>query len=204
MKTLKYFFIALTITILLGAIINAIFFSKETTPEGVSSASAVDNAVVDSSLIPAEVDTSMLIDTIKKKWLYTEREDKMTSKSMYFAKIEADELLQFKSPYDGGATATFVIRYNGEGFGNIYLTISQGQFMTHSSGTYYRVRFDESEAKSYKVSTPSDGSSTLVFFSYYDLLDKIKKSKKMLIQAEFYQEGLRTMEFNISNLKWEH
>jgi|GEM_PF-2529644 len=204
MKFIKYFFIALTISIFIGSIINAIFFDKKTSPMDLMPVTNNEASLIDSSLIVTDVDNLLTAATLPITWSYSEKEDKMTSKTMYFAKIESNELLYFKPPYEGGSTATFVIRYNSLGFGNAYLTISEGQFMTHSSGTFYRIRFDKSEAKSYRVSSPSDGRTTLVFFSYYDLLDKIKSSKKMLIQAEFYQEGLRTMEFNVDNLKWDH
>jgi len=31
-----------------------------------------------------------------------------------------------------------------------------------------------------------------------------KIAKKMIVEAEFYQEGMQDMEFNTAGLKWEH
>jgi len=145
--------------------------------------------------------TDTLIST-EHSWEYFEDEDKMTSANMYYAMVEANDLLDFDSPYDGGSKASFILRHK-DSYGNAYVKISKGQFIVHSD-TKFRIRFDNEKPKYYSVSSPSDGSSDLVFFEYYQLIDNIKKHKKMIVEAEFYREGMRAIEFNIENLKWKH
>lgn len=156
-----------------------------------------ENSLIDSSAIIT--DTLM---SAKHSWEYFDEQDKMTSEIKYYATIEANDLLYFDSPYDGGSTASFIVRHK-DGYGNAFLKISKGQFIIHTD-TKFRIRFDDEKPNRYSVSNPSDGSSDVVFFRYYQLIDKIKKHKKMIVEAEFYREGMRPIEFNIEGLKWEH
>lgn len=203
MKYIKYFFIALTISIFLGSIINAIFFDKRQVLASDSNPLLTDTSLIDSSLIVTDVDTSYK--ETPNNWIYEQKLDKMTSDTTYYAEVMAKELLNFKSPYDGGSVATLVLR-NRSGINNAYVTVDKGQMLTRSyESSSHRIRFDEHPATWYSFSAPSSGSTTLAFIgTSYDFIDKAKKSKKVLIELEFYQEGLRQMEFNITNLKWNH
>lgn len=167
------------------------------------SVSSLDTSLVDSSLIVTEVDTTPV--EITGSWIYEEKPDAMTSGTSYYAAVRANELLIFKPPYDGGSLATLVLR-NKSGITNAYLTVDKGQMLIRSyESSSHRVRFDNHPAEWYRFSAPSSGSTTLAFIgNSYDFIEKAKKSKKVLIELEFYQDGLREMEFNISDLKWEH
>ena len=136
-------------------------------------------------------------------WQYEEDTDKMTSKIELFASVEAKEKLQFNFPYAGGSTATFMIRKK-DGKTSLLLLISKGQFhYNYGEQKQVRIRFDDTPAKNYNYSEASDGSSDVIFLNdEKGILAQIKASKKMLIEAEFYQEGNRTMEFNVEGLKW--
>lgn len=136
-------------------------------------------------------------------WSYHDVEDKMTSKKIEFASITANEELQFDFPYDGGAIATFTIRKKN-GSTDIYLQVSKGQFNNTFEGGMIKIRFDNNPAKKYSYAGASDGSSDIIFInSVREVVNKIKSSKKMIIEAEFYNEGNRQIEFSIEQLKWE-
>ncbi|MFD0795316.1 hypothetical protein ACFQZX_16965 [Mucilaginibacter litoreus] len=138
------------------------------------------------------------------KWSYTEEEDKMTSKKKYFATIDANDLLQFDFPYDGGVTATLVVRHQG-GENEVILQVSKGQFMTGVDGTTVKIRIDDSPAATYSASGPSDGSSEILFINNANkLIKKMKTAKKVLIQAEFYDSGNKIMEFDVDGFQWKH
>lgn len=140
---------------------------------------------------------------IKNNWSYSEHVDKMTSKKVYSATSKANNLLDFEFPYDGGSIATIVIRKNNST--DVMLNVSKGQFKSNYSGGTIRARFDDNPAKSYKTSPASDGSSDVLFIlNESNFIANIKRSKKLLIEAEFYREGNRQIEFNIENLKWNH
>lgn len=202
MKFIKYFFIALTISIFVGCIINAIFFEKKQEILNNVHPSRYDTSMVDSSLIVTDVDTTFV--KMSNNWAYDERPDKMTSKSIYLAQTISSTILDFEFPYDGGASAYLTIR-NKDGFNKAYVEMSKGQFLIHSSAKMWKVRFDQKDTDYYLFNPASSGNSKIAFVSRSaEFIENVKKHKKVIIEAEFYQEGLRQMEFDISNLKWDH
>jgi len=158
-------------------------------------------------------DTVVKVDTGKikqstensTKWTFTEDEDKMTSKKKYYASIDANDELQLKFPYDGGSTPTLLIRYK-DGENNAILSVTKGQFISNVvDGESIKIRFDNDQPVSFNCSSPSDGSSNMLFInSTKKLMNKLKTSKKIIIQAEFYDNGLQLMEFDVDGFKWSH
>jgi len=138
-------------------------------------------------------------------WGYETDTDKMTSKLSYVAAINSSNQLQFDAPYNGGSTATVRIE-NKTGDNNIMLSIDKGQFICDvSDGCAIRVRFDSDPAITFHASEPTDYSSTDLFIDPEPkFIAHAKTAKKMIIEAQFYQEGMRDMEFNVAGLKWEH
>ncbi len=192
-------------------IVAAIMLSACNAP---SSTSDIDSVKVDTFAVDTTTGVSddtmtapekeKLATTPTTKWTYSEHEDKMTSKKTYFASIDANEELQFDFPYDGGSTATIALR-KGKNGNEVLLSVSKGQFNTGVDGSEVTVRFDQNKAITFSCSEPSDNSSDLLFINNATkFIANAKKAKKMIIQAEFYQSGLQTMEFDIVGLKWDH
>jgi len=170
-----------------------------TTPSTASSDSSM--RFVDTSSTVASVHTDV---ADSANWQYKEEEDKMNSKKVFLARTESNDPLIFKSPYDGGSIASLCIRNQG-GQNNVYLTISTGQFTTHSSDGKIRVRFDKTPVQTYETSESSDGSSNVKFIEGEGrFISNLKKHDKVIVEVEFYHEGTRQIEFNIANLKWKH
>jgi hypothetical protein len=173
--------------------------TKKTTPQK-------DSLNIDTATAAKAPDSSHSSTPTAKtsKWSYTEQEDKMTSKKKYFASIDANELLQFDFPYDGGVTANLTIRHQ-DGENEAILQISKGQFITGVDGTTIKVRVDDAPAVTYSASGPSDGSTEILFInSANKLINKMKTAKKVMIQAEFYDSGNKVMEFEVDGFKWTH
>jgi hypothetical protein len=149
--------------------------------------------------------TEKKADVDPSSWSYETDTDKMTSKLSYFAAINATNKLQFGAPYEGGSTATVTIRSKAKK-NEIILTIDKGQFICDvSDGCAIKVRFDNDPAVSFNGSEPSDYSSTTLFIHPEPkFIAHAKTAKKMIVEAEFYQEGMQDMEFNVAGLKWEH
>ncbi|MVN90445.1 hypothetical protein [Mucilaginibacter aquatilis] len=171
-----------------------------------SSSSLSDSITVDTSAV-IETDFSQAKEKPAEntsKWTYKEEEDKMTSKKKYFADIEANNELNFDFPYDGGSTGSIMIRKkNGET--DVMLSISKGQFNTGVDGTSITVRFDDDKPVTFECSEASDNSSDLLFINNTKkFISRLKKSKKMNVQAEFYESGLQIMEFTTAGFVWAH
>lgn len=137
------------------------------------------------------------------KWQFQEDVDKMTSKTVKYASIDANEELEFKFPYDGGSVASLTIRKK-DGSNDIYLSVSKGQFNGTYDGGQVRIKFDEEQPKKFSFTAPSDNSSDVIFInSTKAIISKLKTSKKIIIEAEFFNEGNRQIEFDVSGFKWE-
>lgn len=139
-----------------------------------------------------------------ENWSYLEDTDKMTSKSVYHAQVNAREELEFKFPYQGGAVASIYLR-NRDNKSDAIFMISKGQFTGSFQGQAIRVRFDEEKPFTFNCSPSSDGDSKVLFIdNTKGFITKLKSAKKVIVEAEFYNEGLRQMEFAVDGLKWEH
>ena len=154
------------------------------------------------SKVVSPADTGEVIPS--SKWLYSDEEDKMTSKKKYYAQLIANDELMFDFPYNGGSVATLTIRKK-RGEVDAMLKISKGQFIHDYEGGSIKVRFGNAKPSIYAISKSSDQSSNLIFIDNVSrFISNLKKYKKLLIEAEFYNEGVRQIEFNIEGFKWDH
>lgn len=137
------------------------------------------------------------------EWIYEEREDKMTSKMMYQATLEASHPLELKFPYEGSVAAIGLLYKNNKNA--VILAVSKGQFMAGADDQSIKVRFDTAKVETYLCSASSDGNSERLFInSSTKFLNKLKSSSKVVIEVEMYQNGLKQMEFNCHGLTWNH
>jgi len=143
------------------------------------------------------------IKVIKEYWEYSESEDKMSGEIKKFAVNTSTNKLNFEFPYDGGSTATITLRKNGKSIDAI-LRISKGQFNISYNGGSIRIKFDKNKPETYKYLTTSDGSQDVIFIEpTKKFIKQIEKSNNLIIETEFFNEGIRQLEFTVSNLKWE-
>lgn len=138
-------------------------------------------------------------------WSYTEQSDSMTSKTIRFASVDSTNVHQLAFPYHGGTRASLTIRQHPRYGKGIIFEVNKGQILcTSYDGCTITVRFDERPAIRVHATEPSDHSSTTLFLSGYDsLLTNIRKSKKVAVEVEFYQEGPRSFQFDVANLNWK-
>jgi hypothetical protein len=163
---------------------------------------AGDSLIVDTTANSYDTTTSITQEVAQSRWSYDQTTDKMTNKVVKFASIDANDLLYFDFPYDGGVKATFTIRKKGKAT-DIYLSISKGQFMDTSSGGTVSIKFDDEAKHSYSFVGSADYSSDIIFISNEaKLLAKLRKAQKMLIAATFYQEGTHVMTFETAGLNF--
>lgn len=139
------------------------------------------------------------------KWEYSETKDEMTGKNSYFASIKSENYVEFDFPYNNELIyLTITLRKSPKYGTDVYVSIPEGQFMTVYE-TSISVRFDNGKIRKYKCSTPSDGSTELLFVNdAKGFINKLKASSECRISTEFYQEGSPTFVFKIKGLKWEH
>lgn len=134
----------------------------------------------------------------EENWKYSATENKMDGDSTHFATVTADELLQFGFPYNGGSVATLTIRQKKDDL-NIMFRVTKGQIISEDR---IRVKFDDSPAENWSISEAADYSSDVVFLNNEKtFLKRLRTASKLILEVEFYQEGNRIIEFDVSGLK---
>jgi hypothetical protein len=151
----------------------------------------------------AKDSTIVKTDTVKKNWEFEEKIDEMDGTKKFYATTFSTNTIDFDFPYQGGSSFSLVLRNKGKG-NEVMLIVSKGQFLTSvSDDKEIRIKFDDEKPVTYTVSGTSDYSTTVVFIApAKKLIDKIKTSKKIKIEAEFYNAGYKIIEFDVANLNW--
>lgn len=161
-------------------------------------------AIIDTAVL--NIDTpklskDILNDSIKNTWEYDTTINAMGEKTKN-ATISANDLVYFDFPYNGGSRGMVLIKKKLNNT-DILFIISKGQINTDYDGTYVRVKFDDEKPKKYLMTETTDYSKEILFFTNANnLLQKIKKSKIMVIEVPFYESGNVMFKFNTENLKW--
>src|SRR3546814_11310943 len=88
----------------------------------------------------------------------------------------------------------------------LFRSVPSGQIMCNSfSDAYVNVKFDDCAIQRYGCTDASDGTSNMILIQgSKGFLSKLRKSKKAVVEAEFFQNGMQQMTFNTANLKWEN
>lgn len=136
-------------------------------------------------------------------WRYALREDRMGGGQTKTALTLSKNQINFRSPYQGSQRATLLLRAHPRHGRDVMLSVEKGQFICGVGGCSVLVRFGGGPPQKYRASPPSDHSSTILFIEGHDqFVANAKKVEKLLIEAEFYQEGNRVLEFDVAALKW--
>lgn len=67
------------------------------------------------------------------------------------------------------------------------------------------VKFDNDPIERYECMNAADGSANIIFLRQPGrFLRKLKHSERVVMEAEFFHEGLRQITFHTSGLNWEN
>ena len=155
----------------------------------------------------AEKQASTIVKTVSAEpytpWVYKVDTDKATSKHSYIALAKATNKLNFASPYDGGSTGTVMVKSVGKK-NEVVLTIDKGKFVGGDEHPV-SVKFDERFPIKFEATeTSKDTPNVLTIEPSSRFIRKLKRSKKLIVQVEFYASGYKEMEFDVRDLKWNH
>ena len=151
----------------------------------------------------SKVDSSVSvnINEFGKTWEYTSTSNDMGEKTE-MAYVLAKDLVEFDFPYNGGSQGKITLRKKNGGYDAMFL-IDKGQIQTEYDGTYIRIKFDDEAPVKWSMAEASDNSSDVLFFnSEKKFVDKLKKSKKVVLEIPFYQSGNQQFVFNTADLKF--
>lgn len=137
------------------------------------------------------------------KWTYQESADEMGRGTIKSALVSSLNEVEFDFPYSGAQRATLQLRDHPKHGVDVILFVQKGQFLCEYSGCNVEVRFGDGTPQTFRVSEPSDRSTTVLFIQNHDrFIANAKKVEKIAIEARFYQEGSKVFQFDVSGLKW--
>ena len=165
-----------------------------------------DDSSTNNKTISDDSDTTTNVQkkVVKQNWLYQQDLDKMTNKKIYYAYTNSTNKIDFEFPYEGGSSFQLLVR-NMNNKNEVILSVSKGQFMSsYGNSEYLRVKFDDEQVKNYTFNSPDDGSSDLIFISNpSNFISNLKTSKKLMIEAPFFDAGRQIIYFDVDSLKWD-
>ncbi len=154
-----------------------------------------DTALIDTALYgntPIEVE--------KKTWSLQTEQDEMDDSKSYWYSLQSDNYANFDFPYEGDSYLTITVRWMKKYGYDVLLKITDGQMVGNEyNGTnYVRVRFDGGKVQKFYYDEPNDGSSNHVFLrNAQKFIEKCKNAKDIIIEQEFYQEGVHQFKFHV-------
>lgn len=138
------------------------------------------------------------------KWQYGEDADAMGRGHVRFAHVRSTNTFEFDFPYDGFQRATLTIRDHPKYGRDVILGIVRGQFVCGVISCRLDVQFGDGEPKRYRATEPSDYSSTALFIRRASrFVKQLKKVDRVRVEARFFREGTRVLEFDVQGLEWE-
>lgn len=140
-----------------------------------------------------------------KRWEYGSSTDKMRGSTDKWATIDSDNEVNMDFPYNGGVTAHISVRTRKQDGTQVLFFVDKGQIQCSEYNSNHRlhVKFDDGKIGAYSCSNSSDGSNETAFFEAPSaMLAKLKKSKRVMVEAEMFDNGPRQWTFNTAGLKW--
>jgi len=137
-------------------------------------------------------------------WRYGANTDKMDGSVTKWAMIDSTNKVSMKFPYNGGTEATIVV-FDDK---NVKIRMSQGQVLCSSySGCSIRVKFDDGNTETFYANGASSAEdSKTIWLSKYEnnagkFINKLKTSKKVMVELSVYQEGSPVFEFDVAEFQ---
>lgn len=128
----------------------------------------------------------------------------MPGKTVSRAYVSSLNAVDFQFPYGGTQRATLTIRKHPRWGRSVYVSIDKGQFVCGYGDCDVHVRFAKGSAQRMSSSELDDHSSNVLFISNTSsFIGQARKSEKVFVEANFYQQGSRVFELDISDLNWK-
>lgn len=139
----------------------------------------------------------------ESNWEYFIDTDEMRETKNRYAQLEGSNTINLEFPY-GEQRGRLMLRQSAQYGFDILVGVRSGQIMCNSfSNTHISVKFDDGPIQRYGCVDASDGTSNMVFVEgAQGFLNKLKKSEKMIVEAEFYRDGMQQLTFDTANLEW--
>lgn len=141
----------------------------------------------------------------ESEWDYSTEKDEMRGTETRYAQVKATNTIDLDFPY-GEQRGSILVRQSPKFGFDILAGVPSGQIMCNSyANSHISVKFDDGPIQRFGCTDASDGTNNMIFIQgAKGFLRQLKKSKRAVIEAEFFQNGMQQMTFNTANLEWEN
>jgi len=138
------------------------------------------------------------------KWEYSESKDEMRGTTTKTASVTSDNSVDLDFPY-GEVHGQLWIRRRPEDGLNVAFEVEKGQVLCHSySDDYISMKFDDGPIQRFRCTGSSDGSTETAFVvDESRALAALKRAKRTIVEAEFFQQGRQQFVFDTAGLNWK-
>jgi hypothetical protein len=200
----SYFAVAAAVSFLLVGITAAPSTTPGTTAKaataGSDTSSAASNSADDASATSSAADAAS---GSGSKWDYENDTDQMRGTSTKTASVTSDNTVNLDFPY-GDVHGQLWVRKRGTGPLDAAFEVEKGQILCNSfSESVVSIKFDDGPIQKFRCTDASDGSDNVAFLlPAARFLSEVRKSKRAIVEAEFYQQGRQQFTFDTAGLKW--
>lgn len=141
------------------------------------------------------------------QWKYEQAKDELRNATTHTAVLISSNTIDFGFPYNG-SSMDLTLRKDPK-YGNDVIFSVNGQFngcMIESCKI--TVKFDGGKLESYRMVGSDSGDNSTLFIespkAMKTFVDKLKKSKKLIVEGSFYNYGKGQFIFDTQGLEWKH
>lgn len=142
----------------------------------------------------------------KSLWKYEQTKDEMRNATTYRAELASNNSVDFSFPYNH--SPMYLTLRKDPKYGNDVIFYVNGQFNGCFDSCKITVKFDDNKLETYRMVGSDSGSADTIFIenpkAIKTFAEKLKKSKKLIVEASFYNYGKGQFIFNTQGLTWTH
>lgn len=143
---------------------------------------------------------------IQSKWEYGQNKDELRNATTYKAMLSSNNAINFGFPYE--SSFMYLTLRKDPKYGNDVVFTVNGQFNSCYDSCKITVKFDDNNLETYRMVGSDGGSNDTIFIesqkSMKAFVSKLKKSKKLIVEASFYDHGKGQFTFDTQGLEWKH
>lgn len=143
---------------------------------------------------------------IQSKWEYGQNKDELRNATTYKAMLSSNNAVNFGFPYE--SSFMYLALRKDPKYGNDVVFTVNGQFNSCYDSCKITVKFDDNNLETYRMVGSDGGSNDTIFIenqkSMKAFVSKLKKSKKLIVEASFYDHGKGQFTFDTQGLEWKH
>ena len=134
-------------------------------------------------------------------WEYSEKIDEMDWTKTYSASIKSTNNIDLSSPYQWDNIAYLSLMKTWDNL--VKVVFSVDKWIINYYNKQARIKFDNEENLNIDLEWRDNGNlNTVILWFSDDLLMKLKKSKKIMIDLEYHKDGNKVAKFNTDWLKF--